>query len=43
VAPWELLERPSAWRDWALMAEGAEAEAGEARAKLAGAGAAGFG
>jgi hypothetical protein len=27
VAPWELLEQPAAWTDWALIAESAEAEA----------------
>lgn len=27
VAPWELLEQPSAWMDFALIAESAENEA----------------
>lgn len=24
VAPWDLLEQPSCWMEWALIAEGAE-------------------
>jgi hypothetical protein len=28
VAPWDLLRQPIVWRDWALMSEAAEAEAG---------------
>jgi len=27
VAPWELAQRPTTWRDWALAAEQAEAQA----------------
>lgn len=27
VAPWELARQPVAWRDWALMAMGAEGRA----------------
>ena len=27
VPPWELAERPLAWREWALIARGAEARA----------------
>lgn len=33
VAPWELAERPSVWRDWALMAMEAENYAAEERAR----------
>jgi len=33
VAPWDLLEQPLAWREWALAAEGAENAAHEAAAK----------
>lgn len=28
VAPWDLLERPAIWQEWALTAESAESAAG---------------
>jgi len=33
VAPWELMDRPIAWMEWALIAEAAENEAREVMAK----------
>lgn len=33
VPPWELAQRPTAWRDWALLSEAAEHEA-ERRATI---------
>ena len=39
VAPWELAERPVAWRDWALAAEEAEIYARNQAAKKANRGA----
>jgi hypothetical protein len=33
VAPWELLEQSAVWRDWALIAQSAEAYAQEEKAK----------
>lgn len=33
VAPWELMERPAIWMDWALIAEAATNEAQESVAK----------
>ena len=27
VAPWDLLEQPKIWRDWAMQGAGAEAQA----------------
>lgn len=33
VAPWELLEQPVAWMEWALTAESAENEAQDIIAK----------
>lgn len=34
VAPWDLLEKPAIWMEWALSAESAENKAERTRAKL---------
>lgn len=36
TTPWELIRQPAVWRDWALMAEGAEAGAEAERMKRKG-------
>jgi hypothetical protein len=33
VPPWELLQQPACWYDWALLAESAEVDAQDARRK----------
>lgn len=35
VAPWELLERPVCWQEWAICFEKAEGDSVELRAEIA--------